>query len=246
MNDLIADVLKNYKDVDQDNIEDVLISFSMRGVSVDRCSHLYWLELYDADVGKATSFQSNSFSRSPNKIPNYVSFHKLAYTYLSSFRIVYRDAEDKTECADGCFIGHSTWDVAAAFNRPNLQLIDIPTCKFLRPQSTDKHIEEFAHNHIDSMNTPIELCSASSWVLRKLKRKLNDAGFNSVRIVQSTIDLTMIQKVKSMLYQLRRRFALLDSVGKLIWAAIGAAAVSAIGWVVTKFLELAWKYLQAL
>ena len=100
MEDLIANVLKNYNAICRDNIEDVISMLALRGITIDRCSHKYQLEFYDSIVGKATQFQSDAFRRSPAKIPNFEEFHKLAYSYLSNFTIDYQDAARIKRSAD--------------------------------------------------------------------------------------------------------------------------------------------------
>lgn len=220
MEDVIADALKDYDELDHDNIEKALLELVLRGVQVERCEDPSALRFIRS--GRVTDYYAHQFSRPNNGIRSFQSFHEHAMDYLGAFTVQYLDTAQSLKAVGAKSAGVPLPVILHTVSNAGLQKSDKYT--FESPVSDEISIEEFANRHVPDRNAVIVLRGKSAWILNRIKRKLADEGYVSVKIEFTRAKFSWCMWTVYQLGLLTKATFTHNRVANFLWGILGLFA----------------------
>ena len=236
LEDVIAEVLKDYGQIDKDNIVDVIQQFALRGVTIDRTPRNPTLIFFDKRTGKKEEIYEHHCSQLAQSIPNIRQFHSEVNMYLKQVTIILAEVAAKVESTNDEFHDIVLSELLQRHVLPRATNSDNPIYNFEHLVKSDRRVKvffnEFSITHVYDRNAKVILSGASEKTLEELTKVLNDVGFDNVELKYRPVKSSVYQQTAYQLSLLRSEIFSLSNIAKLILTVVSFI----LGFVAEKFL----------
>lgn len=242
MQDVIAEVIKEYKEINQDSVVDIIRHFALRGVTIDRTPGNPTLIFFDTQTGiqQEITMNRNLYLELAAKIPNMREFHKETNTYLKQITIIIVGVAQEIESANSELHGSSVREFLENRILPP-QNMDNPVYHFEHSDKGKRCIKVFCPHssvtHIYDRNAKIILKGASENILEGIGSVLGEIGFDNVDIEYCPERPSIPQRISFRLSLARKEMFSLGNVTKLMWVLLGAIITFLAQWILSQIFS---------
>lgn len=226
--DLIAEIIKDYGQLNQDNIADVIRQFGLRGVTIDRAPRDPTLTFFDTRTGKTEVIYQHQCSQLAQKIPNCHQFHAAVNDFLKQVTIIIEEVGANVESTDARFHDMAFSELLQGHVLPRAHNSDNPICNFEHPVKKGRCVKVFANQfnitYVYDRNAKVILRGASEKTLEELAKVLNGIGFDNVDVKCNPVKSSINQRISYQLSLLRRELFSLSNIAKLILTVVSFIA----------------------
>ena len=240
MEDVIAEVIKEYKEINQDSVVDIIRHFALRGVTIDRTPGNPTLIFFDTRTGmqQEITMNRNLYLELAAKIPNMREFHKETNTYLKQNTIIIIGVAEEIESANSELNGWSVRELLENRILPRTQNKDNPVYHFEHSDKGKRCIKVFCPHssvtHIYDRNAKIILKGASENILEGIGSVLGEIGFDNVDIEHCPVRPSIPQRISFQWSLARKEMFSLGNFTKLMWVLLGAIITFLAQWILSQ------------
>jgi len=247
--DVIAEVIKEHKEINQDNIVDIIRHFALRGVTIDRTpDHHTWiffaLIFFDTRTGIQQIIGTQKSNELVAKIPNMREFRKETNTYLKQITIIIIGVAEEIESANSELHGRSVREILENHILPRTQAQDRdnPVYHFEHSDKGRRCIKVFCNphsrvTHVYDRNAKIILKGASEKTLEDTRDVLDEIGFGNVDIEHCPVRPSIPQRISFQLSLARKELFSLGNFAKFMWALLGAIITFLAQWLLSQIFN---------
>ena len=229
LQDIIAEELKDYKQVNQENILRLIQNIGLRGYAVDRDKSGPTLYFDNTRTGKQVALSSLHLNRLIPRMPKIRQFHEECNTYLKQVRITILDAARTVKSSQTKLDGLTVEQFLRQSVLPRAQNTDNPRFCFEHQADGKESIQVFSGSHgfathVFDRSAKIELRGPSEWTLNQVRASLGDYGFDCVIVEHRPIRPGYFQRLAFASNRLWGEIVTLSNIAKLILLVVGSIA----------------------
>ena len=228
MEDVIAEVIKEHKEINQDSIVDIIRHFALRGVTIDRTPGNPTLIFFDTRTGmqQEITMNRNPYFELATKIPNMREFHKETNTYLKQITIIIIGVAEEIDSTNIELHGWSVRELLENRILPRAQNRDNPVYHFEHSDKGKRRLKVFCNQHsgvthVCDRNAEIILKGASEKSLEEVRNALGKIGFDNVDIEYCPERPSIPQRISFQLSLACKEMLSLGNLAKFMWTLLG-------------------------